>query len=1180
MPEFIGPIAIPEVAAAGVFPVPVDFGMVSVEEAKVVVHRFASGDAKAEQRFYLGDGARRFNVRLASLSRTRRQAVLDFFEARRGSYEPFTLHVTQSDGSLAVLTVRFATPELTFEQVAAGFHSAGIELVEEPTATPAYAITATLSRFPSADLQTALTSQVQEIIPLVKIVAGAYTIYVADRRVTVGGTLYQPRLLDWDGITQDLGGAADEASFTLGNADRVFRDLVNAVDLFNAFVSFSLFHVGAGTKLDLWGGYVTDWSYNAGPEFKLVANDGLYELGLPYPVRKISRQDGFVVPNQPVRVGGKKGVPQITATSVINETAYGRPLKDVYVFDTLHPVPVPCEIIAGRDESEFFAALGVVSRGPISSYETGHTLDQQGNHGPGLLGLRRSFGGNPATGSETAINNAPDAGSNSFALDEVGHPLPVNPLDGVAFLQIRRMDEKGIQPANAGQHEMVAWISGGNGGWKWTAPGARTYVASITNPVWIVVNILLRAKGKQNATAFDQEQFFDVASAVAAAAICDHVVTKIIGVGTETQFQFVGILGDQKPLRDWITEILNNCLGYFTFAAGKLKIGIRVNSSVVEAFTAGSMVFNSLTLAAHRPTFNDLTASFADADYKYQQNTVNLPDTDHIARIGEKLSANVNLAGTSTKSQAARIVTVMLREELGGLTENDQLKARRVGFKTTVLAINAEPGMLCSMTHPDMAAGSGEFRVQSWRLNKDYSIDIEGRTTTDNMYDLVIGPKPEDVQPEVEVLPNEQYISEVSNITATVSTQDGATLIDVDYTAPDPLVPAGVNDSYKFAGVQAFIETPTDLYDCGAFLYIGAAGGAGYFTLQPPRAMTKDEQWSLYLVARSKARRNPLHRVADPPHPRETPHVTLAIAKAVAGAPWFPNTEPPAAGDPMLVTSDRLFALLQDYQLASDASYDARVVITGDLPIDQLLPGLLPKLLGASTTADGGFLEAGRTYYVAVSQMSDAGYTAPSNIIAIAIPAGPATAKIDIATVIARQALPGHAVWAGTDRRALCRQFEDPATPLPATLTITGPLLVRTVGMPSSRPQRVVLKAKSIKHAGVAGTQVAEVPANDQIRVAELVGSAEDWVGQWVSIVADQSDGSAPLLDYEITAFDSVTGIITVSPGCVVPGNPDRTVEAGGVVTVNTKPGEHFNDGTNTQVLSGPGSLLEVTAGI
>ena len=32
-------------------------------------------------------------------------------------------------------------------------------------------------------------------------------------------------------------------------------------------------------------------------------------------------------------------------------------------------------------------------------------------------------------------------------------------------------------------------------------------------------------------------------------------------------------------MRDWIQEILTNCLGYYTFAFGKLKVGIRVNSS-------------------------------------------------------------------------------------------------------------------------------------------------------------------------------------------------------------------------------------------------------------------------------------------------------------------------------------------------------------------------------------------------------------------------------------------------------------------------------------------------------------------------------------------------------------------------------------------------------------------------
>jgi len=108
----------------------------------------------------------------------------------------------------------------------------------------------------------------------------------------------------------------------------------------------------------------------------------------------------------------------------------------------------------------------------------------------------------------------------------------------------------------------------------------------------------------------------------------------------------------------------------------------------------------------------------------------------------------VNLSGTASKSQAARIITVRLREELGGITPEEWKKARQIGFRTTVLALNTEPGMVCSMTHPDMPGGSGEFRVTSWRLNRDYSIDIQGRTTTDSMYDLVAGPKPADIVPE------------------------------------------------------------------------------------------------------------------------------------------------------------------------------------------------------------------------------------------------------------------------------------------------------------------------------------------------------------------------------------------------------------------------------------------------
>jgi hypothetical protein len=187
-----------------------------------------------------------------------------------------------------------------------------------------------------------------------------------------------------------------------------------------------------------------------------------------------------------------------------------------------------------------------------------------------------------------------------------------------------------------------------------------------------------------------------------------------------------------------------NCLGYYTFAFGKLKLGVRVNSSVVEAFTAGNILFQSLGLAPLRPSFNHLTANFADEEFEFVANSINLYDMEHAKLVGGVASplflrSSMNLAGTPA-AQAARIV-VRLREELGGITAAEWKAARQVRFRTTVLALNTEPGMVCSMTHADMPGGAGEFRVTSWKLNKDYSIDIQGRTTTDSIT-TVDGPAP------------------------------------------------------------------------------------------------------------------------------------------------------------------------------------------------------------------------------------------------------------------------------------------------------------------------------------------------------------------------------------------------------------------------------------------------------
>jgi len=810
MSDFIGRVPVPEIVIAGVFPITSDFPHGRTHAPQVVVHRFGSANAKVEQRFLLGTGAKRFTVRRSRLRESERVALRDFWENQYGPFGAFYYDAPNEDGNGTTRYVcRFENEPLSWEMVSDFVCSIGATLVEIPTSSPTYTLNATLSRFPSSELSAALLAQVQQLIPLVKIQpleAGYAAIHVSDRRCTIGGQLHQARLVDFDGVSQSLGNQADEAHFVFGNSDRVMRELANDVDLFRGSIEFSLFHVATGIKLDLWKGDIVDWSFDSGPEFRVRAADGIYELNLPYPTRRISRtcwkhfddglgcpfsqqggldlvhfptanltecDKGYETPNgclahsmkryfggllaepQGVRIKDNStgtwgfGRSSITSVSLVADSIYDEVLPEIY---TDSAMPVNCKIAAGRDESDFYDALGIVGEGPLGAFGTGHKLDGQFHHGyPGSFGLRTALGTDPAGPTDFfSLGQSGDqtAGDWRKVFSGVSTYLD-NFAAGTAFVELRRSDPKGLQPSRLGEHQMQAIVNQGLSGWVWAAPGVRSQQV-LTNPVWIVINMLLRARGLRFADAATAEQYFNVDAAIAAASICDEQVSKLVGTGAETQFKFRGILQEEKPLRDWIQEVLMNCLGYYTFAFGKLKVGVRVNSSAVEAFTIGNILFESLGLAPLRPGFNHLTANFADEEFEFVNNSITLYDIDHSKLIGGAtsplfLKSNVNLSGTASKSQAGRIITARLREELGGIAAAEWKAARQISFRTTVLALNTEPGMVCSMTHPDMPGGSGEFRVTSWRLNKDFSIDIQGRTTTDSMYDLVVGPKPADV---------------------------------------------------------------------------------------------------------------------------------------------------------------------------------------------------------------------------------------------------------------------------------------------------------------------------------------------------------------------------------------------------------------------------------------------------
>jgi hypothetical protein len=85
-------------------------------------------------------------------------------------------------------------------------------------------------------------------------------------------------------------------------------------------------------------------------------------------------------------------------------------------------MPVNAKIALGREESDFYAAVGIVGEGPLGAYGTGHKLDGQYHHGfPGPLGLLESLGADP--------NPTP------FGIDTDN---PVERAAGTAFVMLRR----------------------------------------------------------------------------------------------------------------------------------------------------------------------------------------------------------------------------------------------------------------------------------------------------------------------------------------------------------------------------------------------------------------------------------------------------------------------------------------------------------------------------------------------------------------------------------------------------------------------------------------------------------------------------------------------------------------------------------------------------------------------
>ena len=1075
MADSLGPIAIPDPPMIADFPLRSDFGSGVDLDIPITIHSFDQPGLKTEQRFVRGIGARRFRYTRDHLSCDEYDKLKEHWAQAQGMYAQFKYKYYGGANSPESVTVRYENPAISFPHaVGLVTGNIGLTMLEVPTVTPAYTSVAHVTRFPDATLSAALAQQTQRVIPLISITPkGAdFTLYISNQRFTLDGTLYLPRLLDWSGLTQTIGEESDSVTFTFGNADYIWTQLANQINLERATIYLSLYHADAQYIVDLWGGHALPWSFDADGHFTIPAGDGAFELGLSYPMRVVTRtcwkvykgrfcpstsafpdcpktSDACLARGVPLSFGGMDvpaaevlikdsstgvwgwGRSMIASVTMTDDTVYQRPIQEVY---TDEPMAITLDVAAGRDESEFYAALGIVGEGPIGAYDPNllnQRLDSQPPHDPINYGGWRGI-----------VGNDPAAPGDFFQIDQApwGVPPPGSSYSaGLAFAEIRRTDPAGVQLSQVSDHQMQVTVQQGIGGWIWTAPGQRVWQPGLSNFVWVLINVWLRARGlrcdpsRAGAVPVEtMEAEFDVNQAIYSAAIADEIVDKLVGFGQERQYPFRGVLKERKPLRDWLQEICNTGLGYFTFVNGRLWIGIRVDASVRQgnAYTRDQILYKTLQVTPHQPSFNWLVGQFGDEEFGFQLNNVTVYDIDHATYLGDQDSpeymiSNMQFVGISNKSQASRVVTTRLREELGGVQLSDYLAARDFQFRTTILGLETLVGDVVSVTHDWMPGGEAKGRVKSWTLNPDFSIDLACTPVTDHMYDLdyEIGPKPADVP-------------------------------------ADPIIPE---------------------------------------TLPSPVGLT-----------------------------------------------WMPDFVAPAAGDPLYPDPyERSFDLWQDYSITKDGKWEAAIFVEGEFPINTFAPGAQPRITGW-LLADGGNLNGPMVVYIALTQRTFNGPLRPSNMVAMWIGPGLVNKAIHLTFVLSPDG-DVYDLYAGNDRRSL--GYQQTGSTNDTEVFFLGPIHPMTRSLPEAAARKIGIAAKHVVHSGIAGMLVSGVTAPNIIQSNDFKTSPDGWVGRWLSILAKEGDGTAPLWNFTITGFDSDAGEVTVAPDCVS-SDPAQSVQIGDVLIV------------------------------
>lgn len=231
------------------------------------------------------------------------------------------------------------------------------------------------------------------------------------------------------------------------------------------------------------------------------------------------------------------------------------------------------------------------------------------------------------------------------------------------------------------------------------------------NPALCILDYLRSADGL--ACSADE---IDAASFIAAANICDELVSIAAGGATQKRYTLDGAFNlDQKPI-EIIDDMLTSCAGTLVYVQGKYRLYAGAYDAPTDTLTTSDLSgsIELVTKPPRRELFNTVRGTFINPSRNWQ--TSEFPaysETAIVTADGETIATDVEWPFTTDEIRAQRLAKLMLRRAREALTVRVPVKYSGLRFCVW---------QTLNVTLADFGWTNKPFRIVAWSFDAESGV--------------------------------------------------------------------------------------------------------------------------------------------------------------------------------------------------------------------------------------------------------------------------------------------------------------------------------------------------------------------------------------------------------------------------------------------------------------------------